>query len=95
MLHTGNSSNVHRNNKLTPGRIKADARDVDKLADLMVGDYLSNQLFDGISKENYLKALISVHALTGCDTVSAFCGKEKWKAIQLLQKKKEYLHVMA
>ena len=58
-------------------------------------NYLSNQLFDGINKENYPKALASIHALTGCDTVSAFCGKGKWKAIQLLQKKSEYLQVMA
>lgn len=58
-------------------------------------NYLGNQLFDGINKENYLKALIGIHALTGCDTVSAFCGKGKWKAIQLLQKKSEYLQVMA
>ena len=58
-------------------------------------NYLGNQLFDGINKENYLKALIGIHTLTGCDTVSAFCGKGKWKAIQLLQKKSEYLQVMA
>ena len=45
-------------------------------------DYLSNQLFDHICKENYLNALIGIHALTGCDTVSAFCGKGKWKAMQ-------------
>ena len=57
-------------------------------------NYLGNKLFDGIKKENYLKALIGIHALTGCDTVSAFCGKGKWKAIQLLQKKSEYLQVM-
>ena len=58
-------------------------------------NYLGNQLFDGINKEKYLKALIGIHALTGCDTVSAFCGKGKWKAIQLFQKKSEYLQVMA
>ena len=56
----------------------------------LIVDYLSNQLFDDICKENYLKALIGIHVLTSCDTVSAFCGKGKWKAMQLLQKKKEY-----
>ena len=61
----------------------------------LIVDYLSKQFFDDICKENYLKALIGIHALTGCDTVSAFCGKGKWKAMQLLQKKKEYIHVMA
>ena len=48
----------------------------------LIVDYLSNQLFDHICKENYLNALIGIHALTGCDTVSAFCGKGKWKAMQ-------------
>ena len=61
----------------------------------LIVDYLSKQFFDDICKENYFKALIGIHALTGCDTDSAFCGKGKWKAMQLLQKKKEYIHVMA
>ena len=60
----------------------------------LIVDYLSNQLFEGISQQNFLKALIGVHALTGCDTVSAFCGKGKWRAVQLLQKNKEYVDAM-
>ena len=58
----------------------------------LIVDYLSNQLFDDICKENYLKALVGIYGLTGCDTVSALCGKGKWKIMQLLQKKKEYIH---
>ena len=35
------------------------------------------------------RALIGVHAYTGCDTVSAFTGKGKAKALKLLSKNKE------
>ena len=35
------------------------------------------------------RALIGVHAYTGCDTVSAFAGKGKAKALKLLSKNKE------
>ena len=30
-------------------------------------------------------ALIGVNSITGCDNISAFFGKGKWKAVQLLQ----------
>ena len=32
------------------------------------------------------RALVGVHAYTGCDTVSAFAGKGKAKALKLLSK---------
>ena len=34
--------------------------------------------------ETFLKALIGLHAFTGCDSVSAFAGKGKIKAQKLL-----------
>lgn len=49
------------------------------------------QLSLGISEQDFLKALIGVHALTVCDTLSAFSGKGKWKAIQLLLKNESYV----
>ena len=36
------------------------------------------------------RALVGVHAYTGCDTVSAFTGKGKAKALKLLSKNKEF-----
>ena len=53
-----------------------------------VNENLAKQLKPGISKHDLLKALIGIHALAGCDTVSAFSGKGKWKAVQLLLKTK-------
>ena len=47
----------------------------------IVAESLFKQLGLGISEQDFLKALIGVHALTGCDTVSTFSGKGKWKAI--------------
>ena len=47
------------------------------------------------SKINLLIALIGVHALTGCGTVSAFSGKGKWKVIgQLLLTNESYVKAM-
>ena len=43
-------------------------------------NYLGNQLFDGINKENYLKALIGIHALTCCDTVIRILWKRKMES---------------
>lgn len=39
-----------------------------------------------------MKSLIRIHAITGCDTIS---GKEKWKAVQLLQRNDRYVQAMA
>ena len=44
------------------------------------------QLDPGIDKNCFLKALIGIHAIRGCDTISALPGKGKWKAVQLLPK---------
>ena len=46
---------------------------------------LEMQLDPGIDKNCFLKAPIDIHAITGCDTTSAFSGKGKLKAVQLLQ----------
>ena len=59
-----------------------------------MAECLFKQLSQGISEQDFLKALIAVHALTGCDTVSAFSGKGKWKAIQLLLKNESYVKAM-
>ena len=60
----------------------------------IVADSLFKQLSPGISEQDFLKALIGVHALTECDTVSAFSGKGKCKAIQLLLKNESYVKEM-
>ena len=53
---------------------------------LVVNSLENLQLDPGIDKNCFLKALISVHAISGCDMISAFSGKGKWKAVQLLQR---------
>ena len=50
----------------------------------VVVNSLEKQLNTGINKYCFIKALIGLHAITGCDTVFAFSGKGKRKAIQLL-----------
>ena len=60
----------------------------------VVADSLSKQLSPGISEQDFLKALIRVHALTECDTVTPFSGKGKWKAIQLLLKNESDVKAM-
>ena len=62
---------------------------------LLVVRSLEMQPDPGIDKNCFWKALISVHAITGCDTISAFSGKGKWKAVQLLQRSKKYVRAMA
>ncbi len=42
----------------------------------------------GVSKEEYKKSVLGVYCFTGCDTVSAFAGKGKLKAMKLLQQEK-------
>jgi len=56
---------------------------------------LEKQLEPGIEKHCFMKALIGIHAITGCDTISAFSGKGKWKAVQLLQRNERYVQAMA
>ena len=60
----------------------------------IVVDNLFKQLSPGISEQDFLKALIGVYVLTGCDTVSAFSGKGMRKAIQLLLKNENYVKVI-
>lgn len=38
---------------------------------------LEKQLDPNVDKHCFMKALIGVHAITGCDTISAFSGKGK------------------
>ena len=33
----------------------------------------------------FIRSLIGVNSITGCDKISDFFGKGKWKAVQLLQ----------
>jgi len=42
---------------------------------------LEKQLDPGIDKYCFMKALVGVPAITGCDTSSAFYCKGKWKAV--------------
>ena len=44
----------------------------------LVMNRLEMQLDPGIDKSCFIEALISVHAITGCNTISAFSGKGKW-----------------
>ena len=61
----------------------------------LVVNSLEMQLDPGIDKNGFLKALIGVYAITGCDTISAFSGKGKWKAVKLLQRSEKYVRAMA
>ena len=42
-----------------------------------------------------LKSLISLHALTGCDTTSSFSGMEKVKPIKVMLKNQSYIEEFA
>jgi len=59
----------------------------------IVVDSLEKQLNPAIDKHCFMKALIGVHAITGCATISAFSGKGKWKAVQ--QRNERYVRAMA
>ena len=56
---------------------------------------LEKQLDRGIEKQSFMKALIGIHAITGCDSISAFSSKGKWKGVQLLQRNDRYVQAMA
>jgi len=43
----------------------------------------------------YCKAVLGLHVFTGCDTVSAFRGKGKSKALLLLKEDKQYIDLFA
>ena len=38
-----------------------------------------------------LKAILGLNAFTGCDTMSAFCGKGKIKPLKILLKNRKYM----
>ena len=61
----------------------------------LVVNSLDMQLNPDIDKNCFLKALISIHRITGCDTISAFSGKGKWKAVQLLRRSERCVRAMA
>ena len=51
-----------------------------------IGDRMSSQ------DNDIVPALIGLHAFTGCDSISAFAGKGKIKAVKLLEKYPEFIH---
>ena len=55
---------------------------------------LGRQAADDITTQEACEALIGIHALTGCDTVSAFASKGKWRPVQLALKHKAYVNAM-
>ena len=61
----------------------------------LVVSSLETQLDPDIDKNCFMNALIGVHAVTGCGTVSVFSGKGKWNAVQLLQRSEKYVRAMA
>ena len=52
---------------------------------------LTKDLATGIRVQDFLKSLIGLHAISGCDAVSAFAGKGKVKALKLLMKNRTYV----
>ena len=59
-----------------------------------VADQLGRQVVDGILKQELCKALIGLHALTGCDTVSALAAKGKWRPLQMIAKNQTFDETM-
>ena len=59
-----------------------------------VADQLRKQVAEGIPKQDACEALIGLHALTGCDTVSAFASKGKWRPVQMVVKNQGYVKTM-
>ena len=51
--------------------------------------------FKTVYSEEYCKALLSLHAFTGCDSTSAFKGKGKVRALKHLLKDKDMLQAFA
>ena len=48
----------------------------------------------GILKQEVCKALMGLHALTGCDTVPAFIAKGKWRPLQMIAKNQTFVETM-
>ena len=56
-----------------------------------IKEKLLKELPSGITAQDFFKFLSGVHALTGCDSVSAFSGKGKGKALKLMMKNERYV----
>ena len=54
-------------------------------------DQIAKDLPPGTSLQDFLKSPIGLHAVTGCDTVSAFASKGKSKAFKMLMKNGKYV----
>ena len=55
---------------------------------------LEGKLPDGIHMQKPYEALLGLHALTGCNTVSAFSSKGKHRPMQILTKNHTYVKTM-
>ena len=55
---------------------------------------MERQLADGRTKQEACEALMGLHALTGCDTVSAFSSKGKLRPMQMIVKNLAYVKAM-
>ena len=69
-----------------------------RITDLsLVVNSMEMQLDPGIDKSCLFKALIGMHSITGCDTISALHGKGKWKSTselwQVLGRSGKYLRI--
>ena len=49
------------------------------------------EISDPIDIDDFCDSLVSLHAFTGCDTVSCFAGKGKSKAYSLLKNHSDYV----
>ena len=56
-----------------------------------IKDQIAKDLPPGVDLQDSLRCLIGMHALTGCDIVSAFVGKGKSKALKMLMKNDTYV----
>ena len=56
-----------------------------------IKDQIAKDLPAGVDLQDFLRCLIGMHALTGCDTVSAFANKGKSKALKMLMKNDTYV----
>ena len=53
-----------------------------------------NFIAPGINTQDVFDGLIGFYALTGCDTVSSFSSKGKWRPLQLVIKNQKYVQAM-
>ena len=59
-----------------------------------VVDNLLKNLDRDVRLCDFLRSLIGLHSLTGCDTVAAFAGKGKCKALQLVLSNASYVRAL-